>query len=114
MAWSTSDRKQELPADWAKIRLRIGARDRWSCQFIEAGSKCGDRANQCDHIEPGGPHEDWNLRMLCEYHHARKSSGEGGRARAAAIAAMKLKHQRPEEKNPVAPAPMTKPRYKGF
>lgn len=84
MPWSTSDRKERLPKDWARIRLRILRRDGYRCrhQQVPGAPRCGRPANQVDHIIPGDDHRDANLQALCAWHHARKSSREGVEARA--------------------------------
>lgn len=85
MAWQkgTSDRAQRLPSNWQALRLRVLRRDRYSCQarMQSTGSRCGERANQVDHIVPGDDHSLDNLQALCEWHHSRKSSAEGAAAR---------------------------------
>lgn len=79
--WSGSDRRSRLPADWAKRRKRILARDHYRCQHRRPdGSVCGASANQVDHRVAGDDDSDANLISLCEAHHAMKSSSEGGRA----------------------------------
>lgn len=88
MAWSTSNRKQQLPPGWENtIRPRILRRDRHRCRWIreDTGEPCNDRANQVDHVDQARSwdHSDANLQSLCEYHHGRKSSAEGGRAASA-------------------------------
>ncbi|GAA2577515.1 hypothetical protein GCM10009862_16040 [Microbacterium binotii] len=82
--WKGSTRKSTLPADWdTTVRPRILRRDGYRCVWIRAdtNSQCGDRANQVDHIDQARrwDHSDGNLQSLCEYHHQRKSSAEGGR-----------------------------------
>lgn len=109
MAWSTSDRRAQLPPDWAALRQRVMARDKWSCQWrYPNGGRCSAKANQCDHINPKGGDSESNLRALCEKHHAWKSSSEGGTARAVAVAAAKARVSRPPERQPgefVVPRP---------
>lgn len=82
MAWDTSNRKDELPHDWAAIRIRVLRRDGYKCQARDSlGVKCKAPANQADHIVPGNDHSMENLQALCRWHHARKSSAEGHAAR---------------------------------
>lgn len=82
MGWETSDRKARLPDDWAIRRVRVLRRDGYKCQARDSvGVKCGDPANQVDHVEPGDDHSYENLQALCRWHHARKSSAEGHAAR---------------------------------
>jgi 5-methylcytosine-specific restriction endonuclease McrA len=82
--WQGSTRKDTLPPNWEKvIRPRILARDHHQCQHIRSDRNriCGARANQVDHIdqERRDDHSDANLQSLCQWHHQRKSSAEGGR-----------------------------------
>lgn len=85
MAWQQkgpSDRARRLPPDWHRIRARVLRRDNYRCQArMSTGYKCGEPANQVDHIEPGDNHDERNLQALCQWHHARKSSREGAAAR---------------------------------
>jgi 5-methylcytosine-specific restriction endonuclease McrA len=82
MAWESSDRKARLPADWSTRRVRVLRRDGYKCQARDSlNVMCGAPANQVDHVEPGDDHSLENLRALCRWHHARKSSAEGAAAR---------------------------------
>lgn len=83
--WKGSNRRNTLPRNWyTEIRPRILRRDRERCRWIRNDTEepCNARANQVDHIDQtrNWDHSDGNLQSLCEYHHAIKSSGEGGRA----------------------------------
>ncbi|WP_282203877.1 HNH endonuclease [Kitasatospora fiedleri] len=81
MAWSTSNRRSELPRDWARIRRRILRRDRGACtNTFSDGRQCEQPATDVDHIVPGNDHSDTNLRSLCGWCHRHKSSSEGGTA----------------------------------
>lgn len=78
MPWDTSDRKSELPADWAARRMRVLRRDAYKCRAKDSrGIRCGAPANQVDHISRCANHDEDNLEALCRWHHARKSSAEG-------------------------------------
>lgn len=97
MAWSSSRRKQTLPHGWEATRRRILERDGYRCTAIRADteSRCNDRATDVDHIIPnfeGGSEDDSNLTSCCRFHHAQKSSSEGGRANAARYRAKKPRH----------------------
>lgn len=96
MAWTSSDRRSRLPADWPVRRKRILIRDRFECQGHTDLGLCGMPANQVDHIEPSGSDDEWNLQSLCEDCHARKSSAEGLAARKRLEALTK----RPPEQTP--------------
>lgn len=83
MAWEGSTRRQRLPKDWARIRRRIIRRDAGVCTWrYSDGRQCELPGTDVDHITPGDDHRDENLRLLCTWHHARKSSSEGGTAAA--------------------------------
>jgi 5-methylcytosine-specific restriction protein A len=94
--WKNSNRRNQLPADWEKIRERTFRRDGYRCTAIRAdtGNRCPDRATDCDHVDQSRnwDHSDENLTSLCSWHHDRKSSAEGGRAKAARYAAKKRRH----------------------
>lgn len=77
--WQGSTRKARLPENWSYLRGLVLDRDGGRC--TEPG--CGWPATDVDHIVPGDDHSLGNLRSLCAGHHRRKSSSEGGRARAA-------------------------------
>jgi 5-methylcytosine-specific restriction endonuclease McrA len=94
MAWSTSQRRDELPADWQLRRIRVLRRDGYRCQAQDSlGARCYRPANQVDHIKPhsaGGTDDLDNLQALCRWHHAQKSSAEGHAAQ----------RPRPTQRNP--------------
>lgn len=97
MAWSSSNRKSQLPADWAQRCKYVLARDGHRCQHIRVDTerKCLQYANQCDHKDQSRSwdHSYENLQSLCEYHHKVKSSSEGGQAASARRrAAKKRRH----------------------
>lgn len=96
--WSSSTRRDRLPADWSKIRTRVLKRDSFRCQWrLPSGRRCGEYANQVDHIRPGDDHGMENLQSLCEDHHAIKSSSEGGQARAEKRRQISSRFRRVEE-----------------
>ena len=99
--WAGSDRRDRLPADWPTRRKRIGRRDGWKCQWPKkSGQLCLQPANQIDHREPGVDHSDENLWALCEWHHGKKSGGEGGRASYSRRKAVKNRLRRPTVADP--------------
>ena len=84
MAWTTSDRRDRLPDDWALRRIRVLRRDAYRCQARDSqGIPCEVRGNQVDHIEPGDNHDLANLQTLCEWHHKQKTAAEAAAARRA-------------------------------
>lgn len=81
MAWEGSTRRERLPKDWPRIRRRIIRRDGGVCVALYSdGRRCELPGTDVDHIIPGDDHRDANLRLLCSWHHTRKSSSEGGTA----------------------------------
>lgn len=83
MAWTTSDRRDRLPDDWAIRRVRVLRRDAYRCQARDSrGIPCETRGNQVDHIERGDNHDLANLQTLCEWHHKQKTAKEAADARA--------------------------------
>lgn len=98
MAWDNSDRRSRLPADWHKLRKQILRRDNFECQWRTGQmSVCGEPGNEVDHIRPGDDHSPANLRVLCSWHHSRKSSAEGGRANRARRQAINSRFRRDEQ-----------------
>jgi 5-methylcytosine-specific restriction enzyme A len=79
-AWSGSDRRDRLPADWAERRGAVLARDGGRCRIALPG--CIGTAVEVDHIVPGDDHELINLRAACVPCHRIKSASEGGAASA--------------------------------
>lgn len=81
--WANSDRRSRLPADWAKLRKQVFARDGYRCTSrMTDGSRCPDPAAECDHVRRGDDHRLENLTSICVWHHGKKSGLEGGQARA--------------------------------
>ncbi len=94
MAWSGSDRRSQLPRNWAAIRRRIIRRDEGRCTALYSdGRRCELPGTDVDHIVPGDDHRDVNLRLLCPWHHQHKSSSEGGTA--AALTRVSIHKPRP-------------------
>lgn len=93
--WSReSRRREELPSDWARIRQAVIRRDGGRCVF------CGGPGNHVDHIDPGGPHELWNLRLLCQLHHMQRTAGQAHAARRARGWTKPRREHRPKGKHP--------------
>lgn len=84
MAWTTSDRRDRLPDDWAIRRVRVLRRDGYRCRATDSqGVRCDVRGNQVDHIERGDNHDLDNLQTLCEWHHKQKTAAEAAEVRKA-------------------------------
>lgn len=96
--WSSSNRRDRLPADWLQRRRRILKRDGYMCQWrLPDGTLCLDSATDVDHITPGDDHRDSNLQGLCPRHHAIKSSREGAEAGWARKQAIKQRFKVTEQ-----------------
>lgn len=96
--WEGSRRSESVPHNWTSIRQLVMERDNGRCQeFMRDGTQCTDPGTECDHIinvASGGTHSLDNLRMLCKWHHGKKSSAEGNAARKS------ITEQKPRERHP--------------
>jgi 5-methylcytosine-specific restriction protein A len=82
VAWESSDRRSELPADWATRVAAVKDRDRGQCTWkLKSGARCPRRGTDVDHRKPGSDHSLWNLQLLCAHHHAWKTAREGAAGR---------------------------------
>lgn len=96
--WENSTRRDRLPPDWPKRRLRILRRDKYLCQErLDDGLLCMGKATDVDHIKPGDDHSDDNLQSLCVLHHRRKSGREGAAANNAKRREIAARFKRVEE-----------------
>lgn len=96
MAWSTSDRRQRLPADWPKIRRQVKARAGGKCQATQHTPQCNGTGTDADHIQQGDNHSLDNLQWLSEPCHKAKTARETA-ARNKRNAKLKRK---PKEQHP--------------
>lgn len=113
MAWSSSDRKSRLPANWPFLRKAVLERCGGRCEVLKKdGSRCRDRATEVDHIVAGDNHHASNLRGICTWHHARKSAMEGVEAKRKAN---EILYRAPETHPGLIPEGQRKPTpNKGF
>jgi 5-methylcytosine-specific restriction protein A len=100
--WAGSNRRDELPSDWKKIRGRILARDGYQCTHVryDTGRRCTETLNlEVDHIGDKDDHDPANLRVLCRYHHGQRTARQGaeGRRRQA-----RPTRRRPSDDHPSA------------
>ncbi|WP_430517304.1 HNH endonuclease [Glutamicibacter creatinolyticus] len=120
MAWSTSSRREELPDNWPELRSIVIHRASGRCEARhKSGRRCWDKGTDVDHIRPhaeGGSDELSNLQLLCQWHHGRKSSAEGGRGFQRNYQKLKALTVREAEKHPgVVDAAVAVPRAnRGF
>ncbi len=101
--WANSKRREELPADWQRLRRRVLRRDGNRCTHLTYDKKrCDEVATEVDHVVPhslGGSDSESNLAAICTFHHQAKSSAEGGAA-AQAIRKRNAKKFDRREKHP--------------
>lgn len=88
MAWGTSNRRSQLPANWGQLRLLVFQRDNWTC--VDCGHRDITGATlECDHTGDRNDHRLTVLITRCGRYspnncHGRKSSAEGHAARPQA------------------------------
>lgn len=80
--WADSDRRTELPPDWASIVKRIKVRDGGRCRWILPSKKrCPRKGTDVDHRYAPDRHADKDLWLLCEHHHKKKTAREAAEGR---------------------------------
>lgn len=95
--WANSNRRNELPRDWHRIRARILRRDP-TCKA------CGLNASvDVDHITPGDNHDPANLQGLCRHCHKQKTIAE----RPPSPGQYKPRRRPPEAHPGITPPPPT-------
>ncbi|WTW96166.1 HNH endonuclease [Streptomycetaceae bacterium NBC_01309] len=96
MPWDSTQRRDELPPNWRReIVPRIKKRDRGVCQWPnDRGGICGREGTDVDHIGDPQVHADENLRLLCQWHHRKRTSAQGNAART------RITQRRPPERHP--------------
>lgn len=97
MPWETSNRREELPDSWHRIKKAVRERAGGRCEHLfPRGGRCPETGTDCDHIGDRDVHELWNLQWLCGRHHDMKTQQESAEARR--LIAAKGRH--PVEKPP--------------
>jgi hypothetical protein len=95
--WSSSNRRNELPADWSRIRAAVARRAHGQCEWVgepfaddqpsanhpepPPNHRCTNAGTDCDHRDNRNDHNINALQWLCHEHHAHKTQAE---AQAAA------------------------------
>lgn len=93
-AWRVSP----LPDDWQQLRRLVFERDGYRCVMrMRDGSRCRDRATDCDHVNGDADHSLDNLQSLCAWHHRRKTAKQ---ANAARNVQGRMTERRPRAKHP--------------
>lgn len=78
MSWETSDRRSELPPDWAQRVKAVWSRDRGRCRWTlpMSGARCPRPGSDVDHRYAPNRHELDDLWLLCREHHDQKTQRE--------------------------------------
>lgn len=84
MAWSTSDRRDRLPANWPHLVKQVKIRAHGRCEDPCHAEQCDGRAAEVDHIRQGDDHSLDNLQALSTACHARKTRLDNGYRAAVA------------------------------
>ena len=81
MAWEGSNRRAQLPPDWARRRQACLDAAGGRCeQLLPSGRRCPRPATDADHKNDPNDHDD--LQALCSTHHKRKTSQEAREGKA--------------------------------
>jgi hypothetical protein len=80
--WQGSNRRTTLPRNWPELRQQVMRRDGYRCTALQRDeARCPEPGTDVDHIGDPNDHSLENLRLLCSWHHDRKSSAQGNAAR---------------------------------
>lgn len=78
MTWSTSDRRERLPANWPALVVKVKRRARGRCEATHHAPECKGRGRDVDHIKQGDDHSLANLQYLSGPCHDRKTRLDNG------------------------------------
>lgn len=78
---ATSWRTVPRPVGWKNIRTTILERDHGVCTWIEDSERCTEQGTDVDHIGDPDDHSPGNLRLLCGYHHRKRTALQARAAR---------------------------------
>lgn len=91
--WQGSQRRSQLPPDWAKRRRRVFARDDWTC--VDCGHRDPTaRTLECDHVAAPDDHRLTSLATRCADCHQRRTQAQAAAGRA------RRSRRRPPEPHP--------------
>jgi hypothetical protein len=109
--WRGSTRRTTLPPNWnSEIRPAVRERDGGRCTWLndlddggpadyltghyDDNQRCTQHGTDTDHIGDRDDHRIENQRLLCSWHHDRRSSKQGNTAR------QRYSNRRPPEQHP--------------
>lgn len=78
---ATARRTTPLPANWEDLRAQAMQRDGNQCTWMEDGQRCPEQGTDADHIGAPDDHSLENLRILCGYHHRKRTAIQARAAR---------------------------------
>ena len=84
MVWSTSDRRDRLPADWDRRVAAVKRRAHGNCEATWHVPECDGVGRECDHVTQGDDHSLGNLQWLSGPCHAAKTRLDNGYTRSVA------------------------------
>lgn len=96
--WEGSDRRERLPANWAKLRAKRLEIDGGQCTWrLPSKKRCPRPATEVDHkVAMSDDHRITALQSLCADHHTAKTVLDARKGKAA----KKALRRRPPEEHP--------------
>jgi 5-methylcytosine-specific restriction protein A len=78
------EKGRALPSNWeSEIVPAIKKRDKGQCRWVlPSGKRCPRRGVEVDHVGDPDDHRLIKLRLLCVFHHGRRTSKQGHQAKA--------------------------------
>lgn len=97
MAWDTSNRRAELPANWQQLRAQAKQRAHGICEHITDGARCTRQGRELHHTGDKHDHSLDMLEWICTECHKRETWQQ---ARAAQTAKYVTARRREPEGHP--------------
>ena len=89
---SATNRRDELPPDWADLRADQLLRDGYRCVWpLPSGERCPNEATDVDHC--GSKWDHSKLRSLCSVHHDKRTALQGSLAARSSRAVPKRRRR---------------------